>query len=190
MRNALTLVLSGSFGLLAASPALAAKGPFFSLNNTNFVVLIAFVLFIGVLLYFKVPTLIGKMLDDRADGIRNELDEARALREEAQTLLASFERKQLEVKDQAEAIVTSAKADAARAAEEAKAELEVSIARRMAAAQDQIASAEAAALREVRDQAITVAIAAAGDVLAKQMTARDANALIKASIAEVKDRLH
>lgn len=186
MRIALTLVLSLSF----ASPALAAKGPFVSLANTDFVVLISFLIFLGVLVYFKVPTMLMGMLDRRADAIQSELDEARALREEAQTLLASYERKHLEVKEQAERIVATAKADAATAAEEAKADLEASIARRLAAAQDQIASAEASAVREVRDQAVSIAVAAAGEVIAKQMSATDANKLIDDAIGEVETKLH
>ena len=95
------MTLAALLTLTAASPALAASGPFFSLSNTNFIVSIAFILFLGVLAYFKVPGMIDKQLDDRAEGIKSELDEACALREEAQTLLASFERKQSQVKDQA-----------------------------------------------------------------------------------------
>ncbi|GGH38997.1 F-type H+-transporting ATPase subunit b [Cribrihabitans marinus] len=186
MRNFLALVLSAG----AASPALAAGGAFFSLGNTDFIVLIAFLVFIGVLVYFKVPTLIGGMLDKRASGIQSELDEARALREEAQTLLASFERKQSEVQSQADAIVKAAREDAALSAEQAKKDLEVSIERRMAAAEDQIASAQSAAVKEVRDKAVAIAVAAAGDVIAKQMSAADANKLIDAAIADVDAKLH
>jgi len=101
-----------------ASPALAASGPFFSLANTNFVVLLAFLLFVGFLIYVKVPALLGKKLDERADNIKAELDEARALREEAQTLLASYERKQKDVQAQADRIVAHAKEEANAAAEE------------------------------------------------------------------------
>ena len=96
MRNLATLL-----ALTAATPAFAASGPFFSLGNTDFVVLLAFLLFIGVLVYFKVPGLLAGMLDKRAEGIQSELDEARALREEAQTILASYERKQKDVQEQA-----------------------------------------------------------------------------------------
>ena len=184
------MTLAALLTLTAASPALAASGPFFSLSNTNFIVSIAFILFLGVLAYFKVPGMIGKQLDDRAEGIKSELDEARALREEAQTLLASFERKQSQVKDQAEAIVAAAQEDAKAAAEQAKADLERSIARRLAAAEDQIASAEASAVKEVRDSAVTVAVAAAKDVITKQMTATDANKLIDQSITEVGSKFH
>ena len=98
--------------------------------------------------------MLAGMLDKRADGIRTDLDEARGLREEAQALLASYERKQREVQDQADRIVAQARAEAEAAAEQAKADLRQSIDRRLAAAEDQIASAEAAAVREVRDRAV------------------------------------
>ncbi|WP_170755017.1 F0F1 ATP synthase subunit B [Ruegeria lacuscaerulensis] len=186
MRNTLALILT----LGAASPALAASGPFFSLGNTDFVVLLGFIVFIAVLFYFKVPGMIGGALDKRAEGIKSELDEARALHEEARSLLASYERKQREVQSQADAIVAAAKDDAVLAAEQAKVDLEKSIARRLAAAQDQIASAEASAVKEVRDQAITVAVSAANAVLVKQMTATQANKLIDAAIADVGEKLH
>jgi F-type H+-transporting ATPase subunit b len=175
---------------LAASPAFAASGPFFSLFNTNFVVLIAFVVFIGVLLYFGVPGILGNLLDKRASDIQSELDEARSLREEAQGLLASFERKQKEVAEQAERIVQHAKAEASNAAALAKEDLKKSIARRLAAAEDQIASAEASAVKEVRDRAIQVAVAAASEVIASKMTAAEANKLVDASIADVESKLH
>lgn len=175
---------------LAASPVLAASGPFFSLRNTDFVVLVAFILFVLVLVFFKVPGMIGTQLDNRADTIRGELEEARKLREEAQELRASFERKKAEVSAQADRIVEKAKADAQIAAEQAKVDLEASIARRLRTAEDQIASAEASALREVRDQAVSVATEAARDLIAKNMEKADAAALIDTSIAAVEARLH
>lgn len=178
-----------------ASPALAAsKNPFsadfWKLSNTDLIVAIAFFVFIGVLYYFKVPSLIGGMLDKRAEGIKSELDEARALREEAQQVLAEYERKSQEVQAQADRIVETAKSEAAAAAEQAKEDIKRSIARRLAAAEERIASAEASAVKEVRDSAITVAIGAAQDVIAKQMTAASGNKLIDDAIAEVDAKLH
>lgn len=186
MRFTLTSVLA----LLGASPAFAASGPFFSLGNTDFVVLLAFLLFIAVLFYFKVPSLIGGMLDKRAEGIQTELEEARKLREDAQSLLASYERKQKEVQEQADRIVAAAKQEAATAGEQARADLSVSVERRLAAAEEQIGSAEAAAIKEVRDQAIQIAIAASRDIIGKQMTATDGNKLIDDGIAQVDAKLH
>lgn len=183
------LIISSGLALTAA-PAFAAKGPFFSLANTDFIVTLGFLVFIGVLVYFKVPGLIMGLLDKRADDIRSELNEARTLREEAQTLLASYERKQREVQEQADAIVKAAKAEAELAAEAAKQDLEASVARRLRAAEDQISSAEVTALRNVRDQAVNVAVAAASEVLAKQMSATEANRLIEESIETVEAKLH
>jgi F-type H+-transporting ATPase subunit b len=175
---------------LMASPALAASGPFFSLYNTNFVVTIAFVCFVSVVLYLGVPKMLAKMLDARADGIRAELEEARSLREEAKALLASYEKKQTEVQEQADRILEAARVEAAAAAEQAKADIVTSVARRLVAAEEQIASAEAAAVKEVRDQAIVVAVGAARDIIASQMTAADGNSLIDDAIAQVGAKLH
>jgi F-type H+-transporting ATPase subunit b len=176
--------------LIAAQPAFAATGPFFSLWNTNFIVMLAFLLFVGLVLYAKVPGTLGKMLDKRSGNIRSDLDEARRLREEAQSVLASYERKAREVQGQADQIVAAAKRDAEATAVKAKEELQVSIARRLKAADEQIASAEAQALRDVRYRAVAVAVAAAGDVLAKQFSAKDRAALIDGSLAEIETRFN
>ena len=130
------------------------------------------------------------VLDSRAERIKGELEEARRLREEAQTLLASYEKKQKEVEGQAEMIVANAKIEAEKAAEKAKDDLKLSIARRLKAADDQIASAEASAVKEVRDRAIAVATQAASAVIAEKMSAQSGDSLIDASIKEVGEKLH
>ena len=68
----------------------------------EFWVAVAFVVFLLILLYYKVPKLIAKSLDDRAEAIRKELDEARRLREEAQNLLADYQKKHRNVGQEAE----------------------------------------------------------------------------------------
>jgi F-type H+-transporting ATPase subunit b len=188
-------LLSASLLVLAALPAAAATyNPFavefYSLRNTNFIVLIAFLIFLGILYYFKVPGMIGDMLDRRAAQIRSDLEEARSLREEAQTLLASYQRKQDDMKAQADRIVVHARQEAEEAAAAAKADLARTIERRLKAAADQIASAEASALKEVKDRAAGLAVAAAGDVIARAMTAKDAGRLIDDAIATVEAKLH
>jgi F-type H+-transporting ATPase subunit b len=181
--------------LLAASaaPALAQTYdpyPFFSLRNTDLIVFMGFVIFVGILVYYKVPVMITGLLDKRAEDIRGELAEARRLREEAQEVRASFERKKTEVRGEAERIVAKARSDAELAAEQARRDLETSIKRRLRAAEDQIASAEAAAVREVRNRAVRVSIAASAELIAANMGKADANRLIEESIKTVEERLH
>jgi len=167
-----------------------ATGPFFSLGNSDFIVTLGFLVFIGILIYFKVPGLLGGMLDKRAVQIQSELEQARDLREEAQTLLASFERKQKQVQDQAAAIVSSARAEAEDAAKEAHEQLAKSMERRLQAATDQIQSAEAAAVRQVKDQAVSVAMQAAASVMKSKMGDQSASAMIDDAIREVGAKLH
>lgn len=182
--------------LLAAAtlpaPALAATGDygFFSLRNTDFVVLLAFLVFAGILAYFRVPQRIAAMLDARAAGIRSDLDEARALREEAQTLLASYERKSREVEAQAERIVAQAREEAHEAGEQAKRDLDAQVARRLKGAEEQIAQAEAAAIQEIRDRAAQVAVAAAAEVIAERMDEARQAALVDRAIETVQAKLH
>jgi F-type H+-transporting ATPase subunit b len=130
------------------------------------------------------------MLDGRAEGIRKDLAEARALREEAQSLLASYERKQRDVQEQADRIVESARAEASRAAEQAKQDIAASIERRLTAAEEKIRTAQDAAVRDVRDRAIAVAIDVSREIIARQMTTERGDALIDQSIAEAQQKLH
>lgn len=159
-------------------------------GDSYLVVTLSTVLFVLLLLYLGVHKKVGQLLDDRAARIKAELDDARAIREEAQTLLASYEKKQKEAETQVEHIIATAKAEAERAAEQAQEDLKHSIARRLKAAEDQIASAEAAAVQEVRDRAVEAAIAAAARVISARMTPEEGDALIEKSIAEIGARLH
>lgn len=168
----------------------AASGPFFSLNNTDFVVTIGFLIFIGILLYYRLPSMVTAQLDKRADSIRKELDDARQLREEASELLADYERRKKEVSGHAASIVSAAKADAEASLEQAKADIEKTMERRLAAADEQIASAEEAAVRNVRERAASVAVAAAAEVLSAKLDDEHAAKLTDRAIEEVRGRLH
>ena len=170
---------------LAATPAAAATGPFFSLRNTDFIVLLAFLLFVGILLYYKVPSAIGALLDKRAAGIREDLAEARRLRDEAQEIYASYERRQREVRGQSEEIIANARREAEAGAVKARADLQTSIARRLKAAEEQIASAEADAVRAVRDRAVQAAVAAAAELLQRGGTEQAGSAAARSASAAV-----
>ncbi|MGF1447362.1 MAG: ATP F0F1 synthase subunit B [Pikeienuella sp.] len=158
--------------------------------DSNIVVAIGLTLFFAIVLYMGAHKFVLKALDDRADRIRRELEEARRLREEAQATFAEFERKQKEVAAQAEDIVAHAKEEAEIAAAKARQDLEQSVARRLRAAEEQIAQAEAQAVREVRDRAVEVAVAAAGRVIAERLGEDHAAALVDQSIERVAGRIH
>lgn len=153
-------------------------------------VLVAFILFVALLVYLKVPVMVGRMLDERAAKISKELDEARKLREEAQALLDSYKKKRSEAEAEAKGIVAQAKSDAEEYAEEARRKLAETLDRRAKQAEQKIAQAEAAAMKDVRNLATDIAVAAATALSATAAKGERGSALIADSISAVKTRLN
>ncbi len=160
------------------------------LRTAEFWVAVSFVAFLGVLAYYKVPALIGKALDDRAAAIRKELDQARRLREEAQSLLADYQRKHRNAGQEAEAIVEQARHEAQAYAHETRAAMADALERRTKQAEEKIARAEAQAVDEVRAAAVDMAMAAAEKILREKATGAAGAALIDDSIRNLKGRLN
>ena len=159
-------------------------------EDPTFWVAVGTVLFIGVALWQRVPQMVGKMLDDRADAIRNELSEAQKLRAEAEALLKDYKAKTANAAQEAQAIIDSAKASAERMAADARAQLAVQIERRAKMAEQKIAQAEAEAIAEVRAVATSVATNAAGAVIGKQMNETKGDTLIDGAIRDLRTKLH
>jgi F-type H+-transporting ATPase subunit b len=159
------------------------------LSNSNFWVLIAFAVF-WIVAFRPVAKAVVGYLDGRAERIRRELAEAERLREEAQRTLADYQRRQRDALKEAEDIVARAKEDAARMRAAAQADLDRQIKRREEQALASIAQAEAAALAEVRDVTVDVAIAASREVLAAILKGPAAAKLVDDAIAGLGDRLH
>ena len=129
-------------------------------------------------------------LDARAQRIRDDLDEAQRLREDAQSALASVERQQRDALRDAEEIIAHARQEAERLRAQASADLDAGLKRREQLAMDRIAQAEAAALAEVRGLAVDVAASATRAVLAGSVDEARGNALIDQSIRDLDNRLH
>ena len=159
--------------------------------EAEFWVAVAFVIFLIVLgYYFQAHRKLVNGIDDRRDRIRAELDEARRLKEEAQTLLAGYQRKQHEVEQEAQAILAGAKAEAERLAGEATARMEEVIARHTRMAEEKIAQAEAHALADVRSAAAEAAVAAAESILTRSVKDKVADQLLADGIADLKSDLN
>ncbi len=174
----------------AMEEAYAEDGYDSILMDTNLWVLVAFAIVVAIGLWQGVPGLIGKFVNSRADEIRGQLDEARATREEAQRLLADYQKRQRQAEDEAAGIVEQAKADAKAMAKEARVKLDEQLARRRKAAEDRIARAEAQAIAEVRGKTADVAVAAAKEIIASRVDDRAQSALIDKAIADVRGRLN
>jgi F-type H+-transporting ATPase subunit b len=158
--------------------------------DAEFWVAVAFVAFLGVLIYLGVHEMMTKYIDQRRDRIKAELDEARRLKEEAQALLAQYQRKQREAEQEAAAILAGATAEAERVMIEAKAKMEEFVARRSKMAESKIAQAEAQAVADVRAAAAEAAVGAAERILAQAVKGEVADRLIVKGIDDVKTKLN
>lgn len=158
--------------------------------DAPFWALVGLVLLIVVLVYMKVPGTVTGLLDRRANAIRDELDEARKLREEAEALLADYTRKAEEAASEAAGIVEQAKREAEAIAVETGKRMEEYVASRTRMAEQKIAQAEAQALQEVRSLSADVAIAAAEKILAGKVHGSAGDALIVKAIDDVKAKLN
>jgi F-type H+-transporting ATPase subunit b len=153
-------------------------------------VAIAFLCFLGLLAYLGAHRMIIDALDARRARIKSELDDARKLREEAQALLAEFERKGRDAEKEAEAIIASAKVEAERLATEAKARIEDFVARRTKMAEQKIVQAEAQALADVKSAAADAAVAAAERILSVSAKGKVAEDLLARGIEDVKSKFN
>jgi F-type H+-transporting ATPase subunit b len=160
------------------------------LSDAEFWVAVAFVIFIGVLLRLGAHRLIAGALDDRAARIKAELDEATRLREEAQVLLADYQRKRREADREADAIIVAAQGEAERLAVEAKTKVEDFVARRTKMAETKIAQAEAQAVADVRAAAADAAVAAAEKILTETAKGKVGDDLIARGIQDLKAKLN
>ena len=159
-------------------------------EDPTFWVAVGTVLFVLLVIRLKVPGQITQMLDDRASGIRAELDEAKRLRLEAEALLTEYRKKTANAAQEAQAILDNAKASADRMAADAKLQLEQQIERRAKMAEQKIAQAEAEAIAEVRAAATAAATSAASDVIASRMNEIKGDALIDGAIADLRSKLN
>ena len=156
----------------------------------EFWVAVAFVIFVGILVYVGVPKMLLNSLDERGKRVQAELDEARRLKEEAQKLLAEYKAKQRQADDEAAAIIAGAKAEAERIAAESKTKMEEFVARRTKMAETKIAQAEAQAVADVRAAAAEAAVTAAEKILTESVKGKVADDLLSRGIGDVKTKLN
>jgi F-type H+-transporting ATPase subunit b len=154
----------------------------------EFWVLIAAIVFVAVVWKRARQTLIGS-LDARSARIREELETARNLREEAERTLDEYRTKQREAAAEAEAILAHARAEAERVAAQATRDLEQALARRRQLAEERIAQEQQRVVAEIRALAVDLAVAAARRVIAGEIDETRGAALIDAEIAALPSRL-
>ena len=148
----------------------AGSAGMFSLNNTDFVVLISFIVFVGVLIYFGVPGIIVKFLDQRAESIGSEISEASKILEDAKTLLSSLEEEHKKNGLLIKEMIENAKIKAKTEEDKSKKYIEELIKNRILSAEEQIKASERELFSEIKEKAIDLGFERARAKLDKELT--------------------
>ena len=176
-------VISNGAGYAAGSKKII------SLDNTDFVVLISFLIFVGVLLYFKVPAIVASFLDKRSADIQNEIDKASEILEEAKEILSSIEADHKRTSETIEQMVMTAKDRAGEEEEKAKKQIEELMKSKLISAEGQVKSNERKILEEIEARAIDLSIEKVRAKLSKSLSGNDYDKYFNASIQSIEKGL-
>ena len=157
-------------------------------QDPTFWVAVAFVIFVIAVFKPIKAALIGG-LDAKIKEIRQEVEEAEKLREEAQSLLASYQRQQRQALQTADEIVLRAKEEAKSHRAQADEAMKEMVRRLEEQAREKIAQAEAIAIQEVKLLAVDLAITASEKLLAEKLIGDEGSRLIDKSILEIPQKL-
>ena len=156
---------------------------FFDLNNTNTVVLIAFTLFIGLLIYLRVPQLVAGALDTRIEVVDSQIQKAIAVKDESIELLAAIKRQQAKAKEKAAKIVSDARENSKHDLDQIEIQLSNMISRKLSASEDQIKMVENAAVKKISHKSAEIAVKVAEEYLTEDISSRNQVELIDNSIS-------
>lgn len=158
--------------------------------DANGWVALAMLVVIAIMLWKKVPAIVGAAMDKKIAGIRAEIDEAAKLRAEAEAIKAEYEAKTANADQEAAAMLQRARDEAGEIIEQAETDAEALVRRRTRLAEDRIAAAERSAIAEVRAKAATAATAAAASLLAQKHDAAADKAIVDQTISGLDARLN
>ena len=160
-----------------------------SLDNTDFVVLISFLIFVGVLIYFKVPSIVGAFLDKRSNDIQSEIEKAGEILEEAKKILSSIEADHIKTSETIGQMVETARFRAGEEEEKAKKNIEELMKNKLTAAEGQVMSNERKILEEIEDRAIDLSIEKVKVKLSQSLSSSDYDDQFDASIQSIEKGL-
>ena len=178
-----------AFALSCGVSYAAGSKKLLSLDNTDFVVLISFLIFVGVLVYFKVPSIVGAFLDKRSNDIQNEIEKAGEILEEAKKILSSIEADHIRTSETIGEMVQSAKSRAGDDEEKAKKNIEELMKNKLISAKGQVMSSERKILEEIEGRAIDLSIEKVRMKLSKSLSSSDYDNQFDSSIQSIEKGL-
>ena len=182
-------IMLPAFTLICGVSYAAGSKKLISLDNTDFVVLISFLIFVGVLIYFKVPSIVGAFLDKRSNDIQSEIEKAGEILEDAKKILSSVEANHIRTSETIEQMVQSAKSQAGDDEEKAKKNIEDLMKNKLISAEGQVMSSERKILEEIESRAIDLSIEKVKVKLSQSLSGSDYDNQFDASIQSIEKGL-
>ena len=186
--KAVQITLS-AFALSCGVSYAAGSKNIFSLDNTDFVVLISFLIFVGVLIYFRVPSIVAAFLDKRSSDIQSEIERASEILEEAKKILSSIEADHKKTSETIGQMVETAKFRAGEEEDKAKKYIEELMKNKLISAEGQVVSNERKILEDIEDRAIDLSIEKVRMKLSKSFSSSDYDNQFDASIQSIEKGL-
>ena len=154
--------------------------------DATFWVAVSFFIFLGVLIYFKIPQKITTILNDSIDAIRTEVNDAELLKEESKSIVSEYEKKISNAKNEIKQMVDAATDDADRNILKTNEEFHIQMENRKKNTEDRIKQMKNQALKDIKNASVKISIQAVEVLLKNSLDKNKLNKIFVSSIEETK----
>ena len=154
--------------------------------DATFWVAVSFVIFVGLILYFKIPEKIRSMLDENINNIKKQVDNAEKLKEEAKLILSEHEKKISNSKSEIKSMIENANNEAEKNILKTNKEFHTSMDSRKKNAEDRIRQMKDQAFKDIKNASVKIAVESVGQLLRNSLDKSKLDKLFVASIEETK----
>jgi len=157
--------------------------------DATFWVAISFIIFLGVLIYFKIPQKVIVILNENINSIKHEIGNAEALKEESKDILSEYEKKIGSAKNEIKQMIDAATEDADRNVLKTNEDFYIQIENRKKNTEDRIKQMKDQALKDIKNASVRISIQAVEDLLKKSLDKSKLNKIFTSSVEETKTAL-
>ena len=154
--------------------------------DATFWVAISFVIFVGLVLYFKIPEKVKSLLDENINNIKKQIDNAEKLKEEAKLMLSECEKKISNSKSEIKTMINDANEMAEKNILKTNKEFHTLMESRKKNTEERIRQMKNQALKDIKNASVKIAIESIGQLLKNSLDKSKLDKLFVASIEETK----
>ena len=154
--------------------------------DATFWVAISFLIFVGVIFYFKVPQKIDKSLVENIKKIKSEINNAEKLKDEAKSMLSEYESKVSKSKEEIKKLIQKAEKQAESNIIKTNEEFHNIIENRKKAAEEKIKQMKAQAIKDVKNSSVNIAISSVEKIIKNSIDKKKLDKIYISSIEETK----